>query len=206
MKKVLQCLPRLLTGIMQGWHAPVHRGALGIPVLLAMLLPTPALAEAGRVRVEGARLVALPDALVLSADFTIRPGEILSDALGRGLALPFLLEFRLLRPRSWWLDATVVRLDQRWEVSWDELTRRCVLVGVASIESFDDCSAALAALGRRRLVLYADEPLQAGRDYRAELRLSLDRRSLPQPLQVEAIGASGWKLDSGWHEFGFRMP
>ena len=43
--------------------------------------------------------------------------------------------------------------------------------------------------------------LKKGTPYNAAVRVKLDIKQLPKPLQVEALGSKDWDLSSDWHRF-----
>jgi hypothetical protein len=174
-------------------------------LLIALLWPLlnglPA-AAAGGIEVRGAQLVAAEDGYFLEADFGITLNPTLEEVLDKGVALYFLLEFEIIRPRWYWFDQKLVSSSQQYRLSFDALTRQYRL-GIGGVfQNFADLPEALAFLSRvRRRQMLESNALDAGNTYIAAVRMRLDVSELPKPFQVDAFGSRDWTVDSGWYRW-----
>ena len=179
-------------------------------VLASALAPAlPAGAQtAAQPRGEGAELqVEHTDAgLLLSAAWRMELPTLVENALYQGIAMHFIAEAQVQRPRWYWTDKTVARATRYLRLSYQPLTRRWRLVqsstpqdftglGIALGHSFDTLSEALAAMERiARWRIAEPDELEAGAAYVVHFQFRLDASQLPRPLQFGALGRTGWNV------------
>ena len=84
----------------------------------------------------------------LAADFAIDFSPRLEEAVSKGLALHFLAEFELSRPRWYWFDEKVVKVSQTWRLTYHALTRQYRL-STGALHQVEDLQ--LRASGGREL-------------------------------------------------------
>jgi hypothetical protein len=140
----------------------------------------------------------------LTTDIAVTLSPRLAEAVMRGVALYFVLEFEISRPRWYWLDENVVERTQTYRLSYHALTRQYRVSTGALHQSFDTLDDALKLVGR----LYdwpvvEQDRLKAGESYVASLRLLLDVTQLPKPFQLSAMSNRDWTLESEWQRWGF---
>jgi len=187
-----------------------RRLAEAIVVLALSLAP----ALAGEIGMSGIRLAPAEDgAFVLSADFDIEFGQRLEEAVGKGLALHFVAEFELTRPRWYWLDERVLSAQRPVRLSYNALTSQYrVVVGGGLHQSFATLGEGLQMLSRLRNWQVVDKAqvtggsLRPGETYLAALRLRLDISQLPRPFQISALGNRDWNLASDWRLWQLNLP
>lgn len=173
-------------------------------VVSAGLVPQARAADA--IEARSARLdpTAEGDGWLLSADFTIPLPGRLEEAVNRGVALYFVVEFELNRPRWYWWDEKAVQASQTYRLSYHALTRqyRVALNGFA--QAFATLDEALRTLARVRgwRVLENDQA-RSGTEYQAQVRMRLDVSMMPKPFQVTAITNRDWNLQAEWTRFRF---
>ena len=170
----------------------------------ACLLPPHAVADGG-VRVDAATIRVDEDAYLLDADFTIELPEEFDDLVSRGIAVHFALEFELVRVRDWWFNRSVSTRRQLYRLSYYPITRSYRLSSGPLQQSFDSLDAALRSLARVRgwpIASWGDLSLR--KEYRAGVRLQLDRSLLPKPFQLKVLSTDAWTLDSGWHRWVYQ--
>ncbi len=141
----------------------------------------------------------------LSADFSIPLPEPLAEAVRRGVALYFIVEFELVRPRWYWWDDRAVSLSHTYRLSYHALTRQFrVTLNDGFAQVFASLDDALHVLGRLRgwRVLGAGQ-VEPGTVYEAMLRMRLDASMLPKPFQVTAITNRDWNLQTEWTRLRF---
>jgi hypothetical protein len=177
-------------------------------LIVLLLALTSALATAAEIEVRNIQLAPAEEGgYVLSADMSIDFSPRLEEAVSKGLALHFLAEFELGRPRWYWFDEKVVKTHQTWRLTYHALTRQYRLSTGALHQSFSSLDEALRVLSRLRnwQVLAADRVLP-GESFDAALRMRLDTTQLPKPFQIEAISNRDWILTSDWKRWQFAVP
>jgi hypothetical protein len=160
--------------------------------------------SAEAIEVQDVRLQASPDGWLLSADFALSLPARLEDAVNRGVALQFLVEFELSRPRWYWFDESVAAGSLSYRLSYHALTREYRLARSGFAQTFQSLPEALAAMSRVRgwRVLEPDQ-VRPGNDYDARVRMRLDTSQLPKPFQVNALTNRDWTPSSEWKRFRF---
>jgi hypothetical protein len=189
------------------WARMQRRAARGArAMLLAVALAwapsawTPAHAAEGVV-VSQAELVRVENGepgLALSVQFAFDLPPVLEEAVNRGIALYFVIDFEAYRQRWYWFDRKLVDTALTYRLTYSPLTRQYRLARGALAQPFDSLGEALATLRRVRGWRVADAAQLAGGDVRASVRLRLDTSQLPKPFQVNAITNRDWSLSSDW--------
>ncbi|AVP58955.1 DUF4390 domain-containing protein [Pulveribacter suum] len=152
------------------------------------------------------RVERTPEGLLLSAAWRLDLPSLVETALYQGIAMHFVAEAQVLRPRWYWSDRMVARATRYLRLSYQPLTRRWRLVqassaqdltglGMALGQSFDELPEALAAMQRlaRWKIAEADE-LDDERMYEVSFQFRLDTSQLPRPLQFGTLGKPGWAV------------
>ncbi len=138
----------------------------------------------------------------LDANFEVELTHTLEDALNKGLALHFVVEIELIRPRWYTLylwNKLVLEFEQQYRLSYNALTRQYRLSLGAFHQNFDTLNDALAVMGRLRPRFLADvDLLDQGKVYEAAIRMRLDVAQLPKPFQINALASRDWNLASEW--------
>jgi hypothetical protein len=157
------------------------------------------------IAVRNAELTIEEGDLLLSTDFSVAFTPPLEEALEKGVALYFTLEFELSRSRKFWFDEKTAQWSTSYRVSYTSLTRQYrVAVGGqlgTTLETLEDVERYIGHVARRP-VARADV-LTSGARYEAAVRLRLDTSQLPKPFQVSALASKEWQLDSNWHTWAF---
>ncbi|ANQ87143.1 DUF4390 domain-containing protein [Azoarcus olearius] len=171
-------------------------------VLLALLAAS---AQADDVEVEQAEIVA-GDAggYVLNADIRVDLNPRLVDAIMHGVALYFVTEVIVERPRWYWLNDVVVNRSLNYRLSYQAITRSYRLSIGSLHQNFDNLEAALRTMQRiRNWQIAGNEDLRPGVSHEVSLRFRLDTAQLPKPFQVTAIGSRDWNLGTDWQRWTF---
>ena len=92
----------------------LFRIAAAIVVFVAVVLASVSQGRADSIAARSAELRLEEDWYVLDAEFDLVLNPTLEEAIGRGVALYFAVEFELHRPRWYWLDDTVVQTAFTW--------------------------------------------------------------------------------------------
>jgi len=176
------------------------KSSLLVVLLWPLLTGLPAAAEG--IEVRDAQLVAAEEGYSLETDLGITLNPTLEEVLNKGVALYFLFEFEIIRPRWYWFDKKLVDSRQQYRLSFDALTRQYRVSIGGVFENFADLPEALAFLSRvRRREVLESGALGTGNTYTAAVRMRLDVSELPKPFQLDAFGSRDWNIDSGWYRW-----
>lgn len=160
------------------------------------------LVRADNIEVRSAEIALREDAYSLDADFQITLTPTLEDILAKGVALNFLLELDLIRPRWYWLNDKVASLTQQYKLSYNSLTRQYRISLGTIYQNFSSVDEAVQFISRvRNLPVMEKSALQPGVGYQALVRMRLDVSQLPRPFQITALGSREWNLSSEWFRF-----
>lgn len=140
-------------------------------------------------------------AIVLNATFEFEMPQALEEAVQKGIALYFNIEFELFRKRWYWFDRKIGSQTLTYRLSFSPLTRQYRLARGGLSQPFDSAEEALALVKSVRNWKVADRSqFSPGDDYDAQVRMRLDVSQLPKPFQVNAITSREWNLASDWRE------
>jgi Domain of unknown function (DUF4390) len=144
------------------------------------------------------------DSWVLAADFAIPLPHRLEEAINQGVALYFVIDLEIYRPRWYWWDFRLVQNSQTYRLSYHALTRQYRVSINGYQQSFSTLTDALRSVSvvRAWKVMESDRP-KAGVIYDAYLRLRLDLTQLPKPFQITALTNRDWNLQAEWKHFIF---
>jgi len=146
------------------------------------------------------------DGLFVNASMEFSLPSLVQEALQQGIPMTFLAEAEVTRPRWYWSDEKVASVQRFFRLSYQPLTQRWRLsvsstpfsasgLGVSVGRSYDQLSEVLGAMQRIARWNVADaQALDPDAKYRVQLRFQLDMSQLPRPLQIGALGRSGWSL------------
>lgn len=177
-------------------------------LVIALLWSAAPVCAAG-ITVDRAELVPADEAYQLDADFSVEFGTEVEEAVNKGVALHFLIEFALMEYRSYWFDEEVTSTSQAIRLSYHALSRQYLLNVGSHQTTFSTLPEALKALGHLQdWPVVEKSQLKKGVPYYAMLRMRLDHSRLPKPLQVSAIGSDKWNLISDRYRWtpGFDKP
>ena len=181
------------------------RALLAWLVALASLVAAPGAVADERIGVMAAALEPSRDgpngAIVLNATFEFELPQALEDAVQKGIALYFNIEFELFRKRWYWFDRRVASQTLVYRLSYSPLTRQYRLARGGLSQPFESLDEALALVKSVRNWKVIDRAQVATHDdYDAQVRMRLDVSQLPKPFQVNAITSREWNLASDWRE------
>ena len=170
-----------------------------LAITFASAVPT---AHADGIYVSRADLSANEEWYYLNADLNVGLTPALEDALNKGISLNFMVEFEMTRSRWYWLDESIASVRQNLRLSYHALTRQYHFSGNSGNKAFNTLAEAKDELTRIGDWKVLDRNLlKRGTPYNAAVRMKLDIKQLPKPLQVEALGSKDWDLSSDWHRF-----
>lgn len=140
----------------------------------------------------------------LAAEFDIKLGPRLLDAVNRGLPLQFAVDFKLLRERWYWMDQEAVSTTYTYNLSYNALTRTYRLVtptGTFNAPRLEDAMENMAKVSDWPVI--QKNQVVLGEPYKAQIRFRLVLTELPKPFQISALVNSEWDLYSDWLIFDF---
>lgn len=140
----------------------------------------------------------------LNADIEYDLGADVLEALENGIPLRLTVEVEVIRPRGWWLDATVVSRERRFEIRYQALTRLYTIEDLdeGHRESFQSHTSAMAALSRMEdLPVISVAELEEGTRYDLRMRVHMDVREHPEGLGLVARLWSQSRISSGWYQW-----
>ena len=140
----------------------------------------------------------------LNADIGLNLSDDAVNALQNGLPLTVELEIEIIHHRSWWFNGKVAELDQRYQISYHDLTQRFIVTNLNSGEqqSYATYREAITDMGQiSDLPVIDAKLLLPGARYNIRMRAGLDIKSFPGPLQLIASLFKGWDLSSDWYQW-----
>jgi Domain of unknown function (DUF4390) len=140
----------------------------------------------------------------LNARIEYRLSSEARDALHSGVPLRIRLEVELIHPRRWWFDNNDAELQQLYQLEYQALSERYIVINVNSGDqaSFGSLFAALDNLGRvERLPLIDAALIEGRREYDVRLRAVLDVEQFPGPLRLLAFWRRDWSIGSEWYRW-----
>jgi hypothetical protein len=181
------------------------RAFLPLMAALAFLLAPLQVRADERIGVMAAALEIAKDngnaTIVLNATFEFELPQALEEAVQKGIALYFNIEFELFRKRWYWFDRRVASETLTYRLSYSPLTRQYRLARGGLSQPFESLDEALALVKSVRNWTVADRAQLSPRDdHEAQVRMRLDVSQLPKPFQVNAITSREWNLASDWRE------
>ena len=187
-----------------GPKASVARCWLFAGILLGLLMPV---VQAQSIQWRSATLAIVDDSWTTNADFDIELSPRMEEVLGNGVALYFVAELELTRPRWYWLDERVLSERLTMRLGYQPLLRQYRLSSGVLYRNFSSLSEALQELGRIRGWQVAErERLKPGEPYKVFVRMRFDSSQLPRLMQVGPGAARDWNLQSDWQRFNLTLP
>jgi hypothetical protein len=181
----------------------------GLPLvaMLVMLLPFAARPAAGAVldgvfEVRSAYLTVDEGVFQLNVRTEYPVSDEIRRALTDGVTLYFDLEARVERSRRLWLDATLVELTLRRELSWHAVRERYVVRDMVRGEQefHVTLEQALQAIGAVSAFPVITEPqLATDAAYQISVRASMRRGSMPDALRTLIWWSDSWHRATDWY-------
>lgn len=146
------------------------------------------------------------EGVFLSANLQFELPLQVDDALRQSIPMYFVAEAQVQRERWYWSDQNLGTATRYFRLSHQPLTRRWRLhisntsftsssMGLALSQTYEQLDDALAAIQRisRWKILDAGQ-LNSTSGVSVQLRFRVDLTALPRPLQIGALGRTGWNL------------
>jgi hypothetical protein len=125
-------------------------------------------------------------------------------ALADGATVSLELRAVVDRKRRYWLDATLVDVTLKRELSWNAVSQRYILrdTGSAEQQSYTALDQALSAAGQVHGWPVVVEPqLDAQATYAIRVRAGIRRGRLPDALRSLMFWSDGWNRSSSWYSW-----
>jgi len=137
----------------------------------------------------------------LDALFDLRFSDQLVEALQNGISLNLLIEIEILKQRNYLWSKQVATLVQRYQITYQPLTKHYVLNNLNSdlefqFASLESLLMVVSVLSDFPLLDYS--LLEAEASYRGDIRIAVDRSSFPVPLRLVSYFSADWHLVSDW--------
>lgn len=171
--------------------------------LVSALLATPARAQAlaGVPEVRSAFVSLVGGVYQLNAEILYPATEETAAALRDGVTLTYDLELAVTRERRWWVDAQIMAVGLRRELSYHSVSERYVVRDFQpeAERSFATLDEALADLGKVQAwpVLVAAQ-VPPGECF-VNLRATVRRGRLTDALRVLMFWSDDWQLEGEWY-------
>jgi hypothetical protein len=170
-------------------------------LLASALAQTGRLAHAeapGRAGIELSRLLVQrgdDGAVLLSYEVRFDLPADIESALSKGVAVVFVAEATLMRPRWYWMDQARVVATRRWRLAYQPLTRKWRLNFDGLSRSYNRMSDALDVIRRSTQWRIADSLVPADdQDHYVDFSFKLDTDELPRPMQIGLGSQTDWNL------------
>ncbi len=184
----------------------LHR-LITLSVLGMLCVLWPLASSAQTIEVNRAQLEYAEGGWNLSADFDFDLPSNLEDAVNKGIALYFLVEFELIRPRWYWFDEQAVSATRVVRLSYHPLTRQYRVSTGGLQVPFSRLKDAVDFMQHvRGWRVFEQRAVKAGETVQAEVRMRLDVTQLPKPFQINAVNTRDWNLASDWKRFSLLIP
>ena len=134
------------------------------------------------------------------------PDYIIQAVYG-GVPLPLLLQIEVNEKNNWWLDTTLVTIEQRYLLRYFPLldSIKLNILSDGSSVTFGSFKAAFKKIGSiKRFPILDEEHFPNNGGIYARIRLKIDRTSLPKPLRTESLLGGSWDIASDWKKWTVR--
>jgi len=181
----------------------------GVSIVAALVAATMAVSGAyanddARFEVRRASTTLTDNVFFLNAELYYRLSPQAIEALDNGVNLTVDVEIEILRSRRWRIDPEVAALKQSFQLAFNALSRRYVVLNLNSgaQRSYSSLNASLTAMGQIAELPVIDAALldSEGR-YIIRIRSVLDQQKLPGSLQLLAFWSDGYRLESDWYSW-----
>lgn len=160
---------------------------------------------ASNIIINQAELQPLDNFYALNADVDIDFDDAIEEAVNKGVALHFLIEFQVVKPWKYWFDDEIVTTSNSVSLSYHALSRQYLVNHGLHQKSFETLYEAKDALLEINNWKVLDKSLiEKGEVYNAALLIRLDQTKLPKAIQVDAIGSDKWNLTSQKYEWSLK--
>lgn len=179
--------------------------AVAIAALSVLFAPA-ARADASTPEINSMQAVSTEEGVLLSANLQFELPVQVEDALRQGIPMYFIAEAQAQRERWYWSDQQLGVATRYYRLTHQPLTRRWRLhistasfsssnAGLALGQTYEQLQDALSAIQRlSRWKILEPGQISSTSGVSVQLRFRVDLSALPRPLQIGAVGRSGWNL------------
>lgn len=176
-----------------------------LSIVFLLLNSTSQAFAASSIIINQAELHPLDNFYALNADVDIDFDDAIEEAVNKGVALHFLIEFQVVKPWKYWFDDEIVTASNGVSLSYHALSRQYLVNHGMHQKSFETLYEAKDALLEISNWKVLDKSLiEKGETYKAALLIRLDQSKLPKAIQVDAIGSDKWNLTSQKYEWPLK--
>jgi hypothetical protein len=187
----------------RAWRMSSVAGLLAL-LLLPFLAAAPAQAQDSGIGVQSAWVNVRGGVFELNARTIFPLDDRVRTALQEGATISFDLQAVVDKQRRYWVDATLVDVILRRELSWNAVSERYVLKDLdrGEQQSFVALDEALIAAGLVKDWPVVVEPqLDPDASYQIRVRAGIRRGRLPSSLRALIFWSDGWNRRSGWYSW-----
>ena len=162
------------------------------------------LSLADGIRLRQIQLEPIDNAWVLNSSYQIDLPAELADAVKRGIAFHFLVEFDVTRGRWYWFEEKPIQVIKNIRLSYQPLTQQYRINGgglTISTTTLEEALIQVGSIGGWQIAELST--LEPNRIYQGTIKMRLDLSRLPKPFQINALNAREWNLSSERHQFTF---
>jgi len=188
---------------------PVSKSPILKPLLLLLAIFSTVIipgqiAWAGGFTIRSVETNLVEKVYTVSAHIDYQFTDVAIEALQNGVPLLILIDIKVDRERSWWLNKNIAELQQGYLLLYHALTEKYIVNNLNSgaQENYDSLHYAVESLGQLDNLPILDANL-VNKDNRIIVRLHtyLDLEALPAPMRPIAYISSQWRLESDWYEW-----
>jgi hypothetical protein len=180
----------------------VWRSLRALPLVLILSFVLMSVASAAGVKINHVKTHVQDDVYYLDANLGYALTERMLEALHKSVPLTFVLNIEVIKERSYIWDASVAKLEQRYQLEYLPLTQQYQVRNLNSgaLHNLPSLEVALSVLGAIVDLPLLDKDLLVDDDtYQARLRVDLDIEELPLPLRLLSYFTDEWRLRSEWY-------
>lgn len=144
------------------------------------------------------------NAYFIDSVFDFKLTDEANKALLHGIPLQIQTRFQLRLKRKWLWDKTISEKVIISRLEYLPLTNNflTVIINSGLSSSYSNLEAALNHINTiMKVKLFDIGLLSEEKNYAARVKISLDKHSLPTPLQPQAYFSSKWDISSKWYEW-----
>ncbi|MCL2875633.1 MAG: DUF4390 domain-containing protein [Betaproteobacteria bacterium] len=173
-------------------------------LFVAFLALASVLARADDASITHAKIDLSEEGYALNANFSFDLSQILIDALAHGVALHFVTELRIERPRWYWFDKLIVHRRLEYRLAYHAITRSYRLNIGSLHRNFDSLDDAVHTMERiRNLHIAPPGTFNPNDKYEVTLRFFHNTALLPKPFQLSALTNGKWDFGTGRKKWSF---
>jgi hypothetical protein len=175
---------------------PVRRSVFqGLALMLLLWLLAAGGARAQSIELAALELQRTEGELTLDFDVRLSLPKSVEDAMQRGVPVYFVAEAALYRPRWYWRDERIARVQRSWRVAYQPLTSTWRVGFGGFNQSFQTLGEALSVVSRSsRWKVVELSQLETETKHYLDFSYRLDNSQLPSPMQLGLGSQADWVL------------